>query len=250
MSNYYKCLRTSLLALATGVSSYLAPHAIAADGETRGFLPILFLSTPASPQEAEELELSAVSSYFDGRERDVALSLAIGYGLTERLTVEAELPYAIQNPSSDNEESGFGNIGLNALYCFYQTPTTLVSAYGELHIPTASGTGELGANTIEFEVALLASERFGDFEIDGSVGCTFARGERSELTYSTAGSYFISPVWAVLEMSGSTGGDSTLFLVPGLVWANETFEIGLGVPVGLTEESEPWGVLLEVTYVF
>jgi Putative MetA-pathway of phenol degradation len=219
--------------------------------EEDGFVQMLFLSTPADPQKKGELSLSYAMDFADSRDgRDTDFGFAIGYGVTDRLTLEIEVPYLVRNPSAEETNEGFGDLGFNALYNFYRTPTTLLSAYTEFHVPTSGKNGDLSSNHLEWEPALLAAHRMGDWEIDGSIGGAFARGEQASLTYSLAVSHPVGPVIGAIELSGLVGDEHPCTITPGLIWDHDAWEVGLGVPIGLNGDSEHWGLRFEVSYTF
>jgi len=211
------------------------------------FVSTLFLATPATPQDQGELSISSLATHFErkgGREANVALGL--GYGITDRLTLEAEAPYTVRNPSTEDEHSGFGDIHLSGLYNFFRTESTLASANLGINVPTGSKDGDLGTRSVEWEPSLLLAHRFGHFELDAGLGGAFAA-SKTALTYSLAAARPVGPVKAILELSGFCGSDRSVYLTPGVLWAHHDLEVSMGIPVGLNGSSDHWGIVFQIS---
>jgi hypothetical protein len=54
------------------------------------------------------------------------------------------------------------------------------------------------------------------------------------------------------ELSGEfEGSSSVVYITPGIVWrVSECSELGLGIPLGLTDHAAAWGIVVSLTVEF
>ncbi len=127
----------------------------------------------------------------------------------------------------------------------------------EISLPTGDEERGTGRGELAGEVFLAYSRSFSDVDLHLNLGVELEEerepgGEdelEAELEYGVAFEWELAGETAVMAaLVGESGDDgSELSLIPGVEWEWEwersELVFGLGVPIGLTGESDDWGVI-------
>jgi hypothetical protein len=190
-----------------------------------------FLARNAHPQERHEVQVTW--SLEHAREDDVAatdIGLEVEYGITDRLQLEAELPWQRLRPAGEEASSAFGNVETGLMYAFARGPRRMLSAGVDVELPTAE-SGE-GADT-QVEPFVIVGRAIGR----GEAHASFSHGlrESHESAWDVAG---VAPYrnWrGTLELNGRRDdGSTSVRITPGVMWKGlRGYEVGVAMPVGL-----------------
>jgi Putative MetA-pathway of phenol degradation len=185
-------------------------------------------------------------------EKEWELEGEVKYGLTDRFQLSGEVPLVYVDPDGEDSHFGVGDLTLAANYNIFQQDTWAVAIRNAFILPTGASSRDLGGGEFVWEPSLLAYARVGRGEIYGGVGEDFGD-DADHLIYTAAAVWPLCPrTVGVLELDGTTGGgEDTLYFVPGTyVHFGEKTQLGVGVPIGLTDDSDDWGVILKFIHEF
>jgi hypothetical protein len=198
-------------------------------------------------QDEKELE---ASFGFDDRSlsalETLTLTLRLEYGISERLQVEVEAPWA-RLKIADSTQAGLGDLEIGALFGIVTSlePWAL-SAGVRVHVSSGSHSGNPGGDDWAVEPTLLTAMTLGAGQVQASASWST---EPSAPRWSFHAA-LIEPwrAWrGVLEIEASEKGSSTL--TPGVIWHVPALEVGIGCPLGLSHDA-PSGVIVKVTKEF
>lgn len=243
-----------------------------------------FLTETVYPQAQGETQITLVPSYFsnNGDGDDLLLGLSVEYGITDRFAVGAGwIPYRKIYFDQASDQSGPGDLELGVKYAFDKNEDLqLQIAIGlGVTLPTGDEDKGLSEGNRVYEPFIVLSKDFGD---DTNIHFNLAYGfvevvnrpheiglaEKEEimdggkdgangLALNLGLVTKLSPHWrGTLELNLETneiddGEETESFFTPGLVWKGlDDFEFGLGVPIGLTDESPDWGLIAKASYEF
>jgi hypothetical protein len=185
-------------------------------------------------------------------EKEWELEGELKYGLTDRFQLSGEIPLVFVDPDGEDSHFGVGDLTLAANYNFIQEENWAVAVRSAFLIPTGASSRDLGGGEFVWEPSLLGYVRVGRGEIYGGIGEQFGD-DNEHFIYTAAAAWPVLPhTVGVLELDGSTGdGADTLYLVPGAyIHPAEATQLGVGVPIGLSDDSDDWGVIAKVIYEF
>lgn len=217
-----------------------------------GLFTELFVGEKIYLQEKGEWYLIVTPSFAKAPdEKEFELEAEVIYGLTDQLQLSAEVPYVVVNPDSGSQHQGIGDVDLAANYNFIQTSQFALGVRAEFIIPTGDENRGLGGGQFAVVPALLAGFRFGDAELYASIG-EFIGEDDDAFTYTIAGAYPWRQLVGVLELTGLNGsGEDVLYLTPGAYWnVTEKIQVGLGVPIGLTDDSDDYQIVGKISFEF
>lgn len=234
-----------------------------------------FLNGSVYPQEQGEIQLTTYPRIdFDDGHRS-AFPLAVELGLTDRWQLEAEwIPLAVNRPNGSAGRSGIGDVEIETQYSFMNLGGSSTHLAFGLGVTLPMGPEEAGGSEgeTEFEpsismardvraggrpgqlfgqvaMGLVGREEgpvaIGDPEVDAhelilGLGYVVAAG-RARWTAELS--------WASNEWNG--GDETEVYFAPGLVWdLPETWELGIGAPIGLGGDAVPFGLSLFLLYEF
>lgn len=234
-----------------------------------------FLTSAVYPQEQGEIQLTTYPRvHFEDGHRS-AFPVAVEFGLTDRWQIEAEwVSFAVSRPDGLPGWSGSGDFELETQYSLMNvggSSTHLALGFG---VTIPAGQQEAGGTEgeVEFEPSISVGRDFrtggrlsqlfgqvamglvsGEEEATGPGG---AEPESHELLLGVGYVIAAGRVRWTAELSWATnewnGGDETvLYFAPGLVWdLPDTWELGIGVPIGIGGEAVPFGLSLFLLYEF
>jgi len=231
-------------------------HGTEQPGEQRnagGLFPELFVGDKIYSQEKGEWYLILTPSFAKGsHEKEFELEAELIYGLTDELQLSIEAPYIVLNPDVGHQHQGLGDISLAVDYDFIQNSRMALGVKGQVSIPTGDEDRDLGAGQFLYSPEILSAFRFGEAELYATVGGVFGDDHPDLFTYSVAGAYPWERFIGVLELTGAHGRDSdVVYITPGAYWnASEKIQLGLGVPIGLTEDSDDYQIVGKISFEF
>lgn len=204
-----------------------------------------------------EVELDAIGSFLrfeeDGERQDVAaLVVEVEGGLTDWLMLEVEIPYLFLDPGP----RGWGDAEIE-LKAGWPIGDDLHVAVGtEVSILTGDEDKGLGEEEAELGFFAAASRRWGPVAGHLQIGAEAAHGSKPE--YGLAAALEAEPWGPALSLYLAVNGEIEpgegpgWSVVPGFEMRLEEPEIefGAGFPVGLTDEAEEWGVIVNVELEF
>jgi hypothetical protein len=217
------------------------------EAKAGGLFTELFLGEKIYPQEKGEWYLIIEPAFAKAsHEKEFELAAELIYGLTDEIQLSGEVPFVWVDPDGDDQHMGLGDISLAINYNFLQKSNIALGVRAEAILPTGDEDRALGGGQFAWSPQFLSAFRFGEFELYASVGGFFGDDDDAFL-YSVAGAYPWEKFIGVLEFTGASGsGDDVLYVVPGAYWnATEKIQIGLGVPIGVTDDSDDYQIVGE-----
>ncbi len=210
--------------------------------------------------DAGEIEVDLVGSFLrfdeDGRRHDRSrLLVELEAGLTDWLLAEIEVPYLFENPESGPGEHGLGDLELELKAKIPGDVHGVEAAVG-FEVSLLSGDADEGLGAPETEVGgfLAFSRRFDGFLVHLQVGVEGAEERRPEYEVNMAVDLrpWGRPFSFLLALNGEIepGESPGWALVPGFEARFDEVQAGAGFPVGLSEEAEAWGVIVDVEFEF
>lgn len=213
----------------------------------------LFQSNVVYTQEQNELEVTFRLAYLNGADSDHwLLPIELEYGITDNLQVEVEWTvYARDDPDIDTSADGVGDFSLGLQYSWLKIGNKPLHAAVALEVVFDTGDDDLELNeegTVWEPYLVVASrpeflmgiEAF--IEIGGEISS-----EESE-NYFNFGGYYRAFGNQLLSLEYNYEEDAR-YLTPGLMkrWQNG-WEAGMGIPVGLNDDSDDFRVIFILIY--
>jgi hypothetical protein len=268
-----------LLVCCTVVSFGMMPLlAFAQDAANEREQPLqeLFQTGLVYPQERGEVQLTYSTRFSKGNGRTLWRSpLMLEYGITARWQVEIEFDLrSSRSETGEPKTRGTGDLSIGTQYSFMNLRSSnFHSAVGlEVTLPTGSVEKELSEGFIEYEPYFIAAKdfpRFNNMQVFSQVGLGLVQRVRSsvgvdeeepaahKLTLSAGMFMPFRRVVLTGEVNLSTnrwnhgGLERELYATPGAVWRLlHNWEIGVGVPFGLTRDTNRFGAIFKTTFEF
>jgi hypothetical protein len=212
----------------------------------------LFVGETVFVQERGEVQLTTT---FDGRknadEKAWRTAQLVQYGVTDRLELDTELPFVSGRESTALRQAGLGDIEVGILMGLARRIHAGALSVGlRLRLPTGDEARGHGEGETVPEPIVIFAKAFGSAQLHASAEVGFAnKGTPKEWTYG-AGVVVPTGHWReTLEVDARHEGDENrLLLTPGLYFKpRRAFEIGIGIPVGLTQRSSDVGAVVLAT---
>jgi hypothetical protein len=222
---------------------------------------------PCYVQSRGEFELSAA---FDHRRPGDAwrLPVLVEYGITDRLSAEVEGSY-VSLDVAGSRGRGPGDTELGLLYALRPDVSRVALTLGaSIGLPTGDEDEGLGSGRSDLELLGIVGVPLGRGELHVT-GMLEMGDEEAEPALNAAAVLPAGDLRFTLEGNLSRGGPSgwpdgapadaapadgdeegaCLVATPGLFYRpGPEFELGIGVPVGLTETAPDWGIVGRVTF--
>jgi hypothetical protein len=203
-----------------------------------------------------EVEVDLVGSFLRFEEGDASrLLVEVEAGLTDWLLAEIEIPYLFANPERGRGERGVGDVELELKGRIPGDWNGMELGIGvEVSLLTGDADEGLGGPETELGVFAAASRRFEFFNVHLQVGAEVAEESRAE--YGVAAAVDVRPwgraVSLLLAVNGEIerGEGPGWTLVPGFEVRLDEIQAGAGFPLGLSEEAEDWGIIVDVEIEF
>ncbi len=271
--------RNSSVTLA-GIEQTVAPSTNSQDPaeaeDSAQLVQEVFQTELVYPQEKGEVQITTAAVWHEEQDgRLMRVPLVIEYGFTDDWQVEIELNPVQDREGGDGESAnGIGDLELGTKYSFMNIGgSTFHAAVGlDVVVPVGDPDQDLGEGLLEFEPYVALGRDFPELNnahLFGQVGLALVRRSRGtdsgeeegpaahELSVNTG---FLVPVQNlrfVAELNWSTnrwnheGDEASLFLTPGVVWdLPGTWEVGVGVPIGLMDNEDRFRVIGQLTWEF
>lgn len=124
-----------------------------------------------------EIQMEAAFDYSKaGRVRNFALPVVLNYGIIDNLEAGIEFGYQFERRSIEDHtewENGITDLIIASKWKFIDAKDIMVSLAGEIKIPTASESRDLGSGDTDFGLLLIVSKFLGSTEIDLNLGYAF-----------------------------------------------------------------------------
>jgi hypothetical protein len=264
-----------LTELLTALIGFGTAEAQEGDGKYVQLVNEYFLTNSVYPQDRGELQLTTYPriDFEDGHL--FAFPVAVEFGLTDRWQVEAEwVSLAVNRPDGLPGRSGGGDFELETQYSLMNVGGSSTHVALGFGVTIPAGPQEAGGSEgrAEFEPSISVARDFPSggrpSQLFGQVAVGFAGGEETtsglEGTEPEASELFLGVGYVIAtgrarwtaELSWATdewnGGDeSELYMAPGLVWdLPDTWELGIGTPIGLGGKAVPFGLSMFLLYEF
>lgn len=209
-----------------------------------------------------EIEVDLVSSFLhfeeDGLELDeTKLFVEVEFGVTDWLMAEIEIPYLFLNPERGKGERGWGDIELELKAGIPGDWNGIEAAVG-VEVSLLTGDEDEGLGGAETELGLFAavSRRFDWIAAHLQVALEVAEEARPEyeINFAIDASPWGRELSLLLAFNGEIepGEGPGWSVVPGFEvrFDEPDLQIGAGFPIGLSDEAEEWGVIVDVEVEF
>lgn len=203
--------------------------------------------------EPEEIEVDQLVTFLHFNDIDVVEVLTdINYGINEWLVAEMELPILSLDPDDGDEETGLGDVRLELKGTLPYDGIPFTLAVGALlDLPTGDDDDGLGRGEVGAGLYGAASHAFGEVNAHAELGFEVAQDFRPEYFFNVAGEIrpFDPKVAFVLAINTRFEGteERRHTLIPGasVMLDEPELQIGAGFPIGVTDDAEEWGILLD-----
>jgi hypothetical protein len=227
------------------------------------------------PQERGDVQLTFAPQFAKENKRDLLrYSLSIEYGLTDAWQVGLDWDSLVLSDAPGTKTNGIGDLELETQYSFMNIADFDVHAALKFGIgfPTGSAKRGLSEGFIEYEPSVLLAKDFPSlsyFQLFTQMGVRFVdrvkdpaeeeEREPSAHEFFWSSGVFLPTGWGVLisELTWATnkwntkGEKEELFYTPGVVLPFAGgWEVGVGVPIGLTKPSDDVRMIGHVIYEF
>lgn len=249
----------------------------------------LFTTESAYVQDKGEVQLTLDGSIFENQEAieedatsatdTTTTTLGFEYGITENLTAELSIPYLDTEITSDGEttsQDGIGDIEFGAMYgLLHETDTLPAIAIGvEVAAPAGDEDKGLGNDAWGYGATLAVSKRLTeDFTGHLALGYEFVNNatdvddgartevDEDEVSFGIGVAYDVSEALCLtMELNGVEETEKTaeakvrtheLYLTPGFNYeVVDDLQIGVGVAIGLNNDSYDYGAMGKIVYEF
>lgn len=239
----------------------------------------LFQSEIVYPQQKGEIQFTLTPRFREGDEGEnedfMEIPLRLEYGITDAWQVELGWEaFVNRNPDDGESDSGIGDLQVGTKYSFMNIADSDLHAAGHFQVvfPTGDVDEQLTEGFIRFEPSLILAKDFpelNNLQLFTQAGFSFVERvkepdnpedeepEAHELILN--GGFFI-PVQQLVVITeinwnnnkwNDDGDKDELYVTPGLVWGlSKSLEIGAGMPVGLTDDSDDFRIIGMATYSF
>jgi hypothetical protein len=228
------------------------------------------------PQERGELQLSYSSRFSKGKGHSLLeRTLNLEYGITDRWQIEIEWnPISRRTETGEATTRGRGDLRIGTQYSFMNMRhSNFHSAVGfEVSFPTGNVEKGLSEGLMEYEPYFSIAKDFPSLhkmQVFSQVGVGFVQRTRRRVgadEKQAAAHNFNLGVGTFIPLSrlvftgefnlktnrwNNGGREREVHFTPGIVWRlPRNLEIGFGVPIGLTRDSDKSGAILRLLYEF
>ena len=188
------------------------------------------------------------------------------FGVTDRLMLDADVPYVTVYWESGGETDGLGDIRTGAKYQFFKSDTLALAARASVLHPSGRPIRDTGAGIYQARAGLVASVLLvpDTWAAHAAAGVRWRESSGLDSGFFTLAGEYRTPLapdemYLQLGFSAFYGkGDTPVQLTPGihvkfdeLPWQVPIeFEVSFGVPVGLSSDAPDWGLRLQLDAIF
>ncbi len=186
------------------------------------------------------------------------------YGVTDRLQLQAELPYQIEDRrGAYDAQTNIGNVQVGAMYSLLRGDDPIsLSAALDVQIPTGHQAnlqsdmrigGQMRASdeTI-WKPSLIVARDFGPTQVHANAQAELGDVNRG-LNYDIGAVYPIGPVAPTLELNARTMDNTRpeFYATPGVFYSfSDRTQLGVGVPIGLNDQSTSSAFMAKFSFQF
>jgi len=195
--------------------------------------------------------LGAVFTKADNDDEETDLTIDLGYGITDRLEVTADIPIAFTNPKDGSTEEGLSDISIRPEFLLIKEEEHHPAVSFAANFKTESGKKDkgLGSGETDYSLSLQFSKDFSPFVYHFNIGFTFigeAPGENLDdvLFYNLAFEYNVNDRLDLTgELIGETNSDPSAndepfeFLLGFIYSSSDKIALDFGIGAGLTDAS-------------
>lgn len=268
-------MRLKRLKMTAAVMVLFAAYGVGAQQEAGVRQPIqeVFQTELVYPQEKGEMQVTWSPGFAKSvRSRLFQSPLAIEYGLTDNWQIEIDWSGRVFRREVGDEKftRGSGDLRFGTKYSFMNMRgSNFHSAFGlEIGLPTGDMEKELSEGLIEYEPYFILAKDFPKLngaQVFTQIGFGFVHRVKGDEDEPAAHEFFwntgifvpVKQVVLTSELNWQTnrwnraGKDNELYFTPGVVWhPSRTWEIGLGLGVGLTRDADKLRGIVKLTYEF
>jgi hypothetical protein len=194
---------------------------------------------------------------FEGRASQLAVELT--YGVTEAVTAELRVPYAFLDPDDADEASGWGDVEIDVKAGLPKGKLPFADAVSgavglRLTVPTGDDERGLGQAEPEWRLYLALSGEAVPLAVHVQPYLELEDDRRGQagLNMALEAAPFGPDVSLYLGFNGLwERGEGTIgSVIPGAGYRTRTgggaLEVGVGLPIGITDDSEEWALVADV----
>lgn len=220
------------------------------------------LTEETLPNEMGEWDLRITSEYHNSdHEGTVLLPRAqVFFGIADRLGGEIGLPLAFKSDQGSRYRATALSASLKWLAAESHETGMAVSLGTEVEVPVGN-SAEDDEHAYEITAFIASLRDFGTLSLQGNIGISLAvptaAGDRERtFVYDLAMAVPAAnrKLYFLAEINGSAGLNYTghpLTLSPGLKsYPTDSVALGLALPVGVSDDAEDWGVVLQLQFGF
>ncbi|MBI2336698.1 MAG: transporter [Deltaproteobacteria bacterium] len=273
MKNVFVMLLTAFLVFGT------SRLAVAEEEKERGYqqpLQEVFQTEVVYPQEKGEVQLTIAPRFSEGDAQNIIqIPLSIEYGITDAWQIELEWDaFVNRDPTAGGATRGIGDLEIGTKYSFMNIADWAfhVAAGFEISLPLGDLNKELTEGFIEYEPFFILAKDFpklNNSQIFTQFGISLVQRIKNhtdpdedepaahELNWNIGFFVPAGPIRFTTEFNwrnnrwNNDGEENQMYLTPGLVWdLPKTWELGLGIPIGLNGTSDNFRVIAMLTYEF
>jgi len=218
----------------------------------------LFMTQTVQTQNAGELQLGVGAMHQrDGDLRFSEIATRAEYGLTDRLQLQAQLPFQVNDrPSNFDAQTDVSNLQVGATYSILRGDDPIsLSAAMDVAVPigdqAAMPDGRNDDQTI-WKPSLMVAHDFGAAQVHADAQAEVSRGDDA-LNYNVGAIYKAGSLAPTMELNARSMESSTpeFYATPGLFYRfSETAQVGVGVPIGLNEQSRDGQIMAKFNVRF
>ncbi len=243
----YRCTRLSLVALAlVWVNSPV-------QSDTKPPIEEVFQAELVYPQEQGEVQVTILPRFSRSESQNIALvPFSLEYGITDSWQFEFEWNSLVAiDDTQSKTKHGIGDLSFGTKYSFLNISQTGFNCAltTEIELPVGDENEGFGSGETTFGGSVILAQDFrkSNAQLFAQVGTEIENSEM-EPFWNTG---FFLPVTYLVVTGEYSWTETASYLAPGLVFAlPENLQIGIGVPIGLTEDSDHYQVIGLLTYEF
>lgn len=218
----------------------------------------LFMTQTVQTQRAGELQLSVGAMH--QRDEDLRfseISSRAEYGVTDRLQLQAQLPFQVNDrPTNFEAQTDVSNLQVGATYSLLRGDDPIsLSAGMDVAVPigdqAAMPDGRNDDQTI-WKPSLMAAHDFGAAQVHADAQAELSGGADA-INYNLGAIFKAGVLNPVLELNARSVEDSKseFYVTPGLFYSfSESAQVGVGVPIGLNEQSRDGQIMAKFNLQF
>ncbi len=210
------------------------------------------------------ISLGSVFTREANHDKEIDLNIDLGYGITDRLEITADIPFVFLNPEAGINEEGIGDISVRPEYMFLEERENIpaMSLAATFELQSGDKDKGLGSGATDYSLSLQVSKNFDPVSVHFNLGYTFIGKSKGEdldnvIFYNFACEYVITgKLTLVGELIGQTNSDpgatnDPMEILAGMIYeitSNVNFDVGFGA--GLNNASPDIRVTGGITFEF